>query len=159
MQLLSFAKIKYGLNNRALEVIYKGAIIPIISYAIPVWLPELKRLDIIKPLENIQRLIALRLCRAFKTVSTDALNVISNLMPIDLVLKQRAIEYYIKHEIQAEACYEYFGEVNIDLNNVQKPFPFYKLPHPASTKVLDIKLEQIESLPNCHFHIYFHILL
>jgi hypothetical protein len=68
-------------------------------------------------------------------------------MPIDLVLKQRAIEYYVKHGILTDACYEYFREENIDLNNVHKPFPFYKLPHPASVQALDITLEQIESLP------------
>jgi hypothetical protein len=36
MALMSFAKKSHGLNNNALEIIYKGAVIPIISYACPV---------------------------------------------------------------------------------------------------------------------------
>ncbi len=87
-------------------------------------------------------------CWAYKTVSKDALNIIANLIRIEFVLKQRAIEYYVKHGIQTDAFYEYFREMNFDLNNVQKSFPYYKLPHPASTRVLDIRLEEIESLSN-----------
>jgi hypothetical protein len=85
MQLMSFAKNKFGLNARSLEIILKCAIIPILSYGSPPWIQNIDKYYIIKPLESIQRLIALRLCRAYKTVSKDALNIIPNLMPIDLL--------------------------------------------------------------------------
>jgi hypothetical protein len=61
------------------------------------------------------------------------LNVIANLIPLDLVMKQRAIEYAVKHGIQLDICEEYFNELNIGLSNVQKQFPFHALPHPALT--------------------------
>jgi ribonuclease HI len=138
MQLLLFAKRKCGLNTRALEIIYKGAIIPILSYGCSVWIKDIDKNYISKALESIQRSVALRLCYAYKTVSTQALNVIANLMPLDLVVKQRAIEYAVKHEIQLDICEEYFKQLNIDLTNVQKPFQFYDLPHPAITHKLNI---------------------
>jgi hypothetical protein len=57
MNITSFAKNKYGLNRRSLEVIYKGAIIPIISYGSPVWYKALDRKQNQKIFENIQRLL------------------------------------------------------------------------------------------------------
>jgi hypothetical protein len=60
-QLMSFAKNKFGLNARSLEIIYKGAIIPILSYGSPLWIQHIDKYYIIKPLKSIQRLIALRL--------------------------------------------------------------------------------------------------
>jgi hypothetical protein len=137
MQVMSFAKNKFGLNARSLEIIFKGAIIPILSYGSPLWIQHIDKYYIIKLLESIQRLNALRLCRAYKTVSKDALNIIANFMPIDLVMKQRAIEYFIKHGIDTELSNEYFRHTGIDLLNIQKPYPFYDLPHPALTHKLN----------------------
>jgi len=36
-KILCFARNKFGLNSLALEVIYKGCILPILSYAVSVW--------------------------------------------------------------------------------------------------------------------------
>jgi hypothetical protein len=48
-----------------------------------------------KPFESIQSLVALRISRAYKTVSNDAINVIANLIPVDLWLKERATESFL----------------------------------------------------------------
>jgi hypothetical protein len=42
-------------------------------------------------LERIQRLIAMRMCSAYRTVRTNTLNVITNLIPIDLKIKELSI--------------------------------------------------------------------
>jgi len=129
MNLISIAKRSFGLNTKALEIIYKGAVLPIISYASSVWIDAVDKEYIRKPLVSMQRQIALRICKAYKTVSTEALNVISNLIPIDLYLKQTAMNYFIKHGINNEFTYQYLQEFNIDLQYVQKPFRTEDLPH------------------------------
>jgi hypothetical protein len=118
--LSSFANKKFGLNSRALEVIYKGAIIPILSYGVPIWGEAIDRKYNILIIERIQRLIALRLCHAYKTVSTDALNIICNLMPIDLRLKRIAVEYQIKKDINPELINNYLN-LNLDIQRISRP--------------------------------------
>jgi hypothetical protein len=137
---MNYAKNKYGMNTQALEIIYKGVIIPILSYACPIWIDNYEKKYISLSFERIQRLIALRMCRAYRTVSSDALNVIANLMPIDLVLKQRAVEYYMKKGIATDLTEYYFRDYRIDFQNIQKPIKHYDLPHPAR----DIKLSITE---------------
>jgi hypothetical protein len=94
--LLVFAKNKFGLNHKSVEAIYKGAILPIVSYACSVWVKGVDKKVIKRKLQSIQRLIALRITKAYKTVSNEALDVIANLIPIDLYLKKTAINYFIK---------------------------------------------------------------
>jgi len=94
--LLRFAKIEYGLNAKAMDVIYKGAVLPIISYGVSVWAQAIDRQFITKPLTSLQRRYALRMTRAYRTVSTDAANILANFLPIDLYLKERAVMYFIK---------------------------------------------------------------
>jgi hypothetical protein len=139
MNLSSFAKNKYGLNRKALEVIYKGAVIHILSYGSAVWYKALERGENYRIIERIQRPIALRLCSAYKTVSTQALNIIANLMPIDLRLKQIAAEYHVKKNINSDLVEEYLGNT-LDINHILKPIDVKTLPHPALIK--EIKISQ-----------------
>lgn len=136
MNITSFAKHKYGLNRRSLEVIYKGAIIPIISYGSPVWFKALDRKQNQKIFESIQRLLALRFSSAYKTVSTEALNIIANLMPIELRIKQIATEFHLKKNIKSDLVNYYF-DTNVDLNLISRPIDLKKIPHPGvSYKIL-----------------------
>jgi hypothetical protein len=60
----------------------------LISYAGSVWREAIDKQYIKKLFETMQRQVALRISKAYRTVSAEAANVISNLMPIDLYLKQ-----------------------------------------------------------------------
>lgn len=63
-------------------------------------------------------------------MSTDALNVICNFEPIDLWLKRRAVEYFVKHNINNELSQKYLEYINIDNNLVQRPVNVWSLrPH------------------------------
>ncbi len=64
MNLLRFAKLKYGLNARALETTYKSAVLPIISYACSTWFECIDKKGVQKPLITLQRQIAFRIKRA-----------------------------------------------------------------------------------------------
>ena len=126
-RLLRFAKIKYGLDSRALEVIFKGAILPMTGYAIPVWYKALDKRYLLNPLENLQRLIAIRFIKGYKTVSYDAANVLANFTPIDIFLKGKATEYFVKKGLKNDLKDIYLGTDHIDLNEVQRPEPFERL--------------------------------
>jgi ribonuclease HI len=75
--------------------------------------------------------------KAYRTVSSDAINVICNLMPLVLVIKKLSIEYYVKKGIESETVNEYLAEYNLDLEKVQRPFRSECLPHPSLRKRLN----------------------
>jgi ribonuclease HI len=147
--LLQFAKQKHGLkqnknktNQRALEIIYKGGVLPTISYACSVWYKAIDRCFALKPLQSMQRLIGLRIIKGYKTVSIEAVNTIANLMPIDLNLKYRATLYYIKKGTENDLTQFYFGSTGIDITNVQKAFDLRNALHYANRK--PVIVEQTE---------------
>ncbi len=120
-RLLIYAKNNYGLDSKAIEVIYKGAVLPMISYGCSVWAEAINRKFFINPLITIQRRVGLRIIKAYRTVSIDATNILSNTQPIDLYLKGRAAEYYIKHKIVNNISQYYLEKMGVDLDCIQRP--------------------------------------
>src|SRR5699024_3010338 len=68
----------WGLSPEVTELIYKGAIEPIIMYAAPVWNSALRYEWARKTLTRIQRDSLLRVCKSYRSVSGDALAIIAN---------------------------------------------------------------------------------
>jgi hypothetical protein len=128
MELIKFAKNQFGLNGRSLETIYKGAVLPLISYGVSVWHEAIDRKFVINHLNTLQRLVALRINKSYKTVSTDASNILANFMPIDLHLKKISAEYFIKNGISNNITRELLANCNINLENIQKRFPNKLMP-------------------------------
>lgn len=61
----------------------------IVLYAAPIWGDILKKNKWRKKLEGVQRAIMLRVGSAYRTVSTEALQVITGTLPIDLMVQER----------------------------------------------------------------------
>ena len=78
------AKLTWGLNHEALQTIYKGAILPLLLYGAPVWAEAMKyeynRLKYIR----VQRLINIKIAKAFCTTSSEALCILAGTTPIIL---------------------------------------------------------------------------
>lgn len=142
--LLRYAKQHYGLNRKAIETIYKGSIIPMITYGCSVWADVVDHKYIIEPLASLQRQVALRIIRGYRTISTDAANVIANLIPIDLTIKARAVEYYIKHNIECELTEKYLSGTNIKLENIQRSIDIRKLRHRSQRKQIKVESDICE---------------
>lgn len=147
--LLRFAKTNYGLNEKALEVIYKGSVLPLISYCCSVWAHALDRKYVTEPLIKLQRRVAMRLIKSYKTISTDASNIIANLMPVDLYLKGKDVEYFIKHNINHKLLDEYLSGTDITLDLIMRPIDVRTLRHISERK--QITYSNISNI----FEIYF----
>lgn len=65
----------------------------IILYAAPVWADSLKYKTYVEKISSVYRIGALRVCCAYRTVSDDAACVISGMIPIDLLAKERQYLY------------------------------------------------------------------
>ena len=66
------AKITWGLKHEAMKTIYRGGILPLLLYGAPVWESVLNRSCYKAKLNRIQRIINLRVAKAYHTVSNEA---------------------------------------------------------------------------------------
>ena len=82
------AKITWGLKHKALKTIYTGAILPIILYGALIWKDVMNRSCYKAKIVRIQRLINIKIAKAYRTVSNEALCIITGLMPIRGLLEK-----------------------------------------------------------------------
>lgn len=136
--LLRFSKSKYGLNSKALSIIYKGCILPIISYGVSVWIKSIDYEYNKRYLNAIQRRVGLRQCKAYRTVSLSACEVICDYIPIDLYLKQRALQYFIKRNISNDLTVSYFNGTHIAVELIEQQIDYTKHKHPGHAKRIEI---------------------
>ena len=87
----------WGLRYDALKTIYKAAFEPSILYCCSVWAKSLTQQNI-KKLKSIQRLFAIKIIRAYRTISYESAITIAGLTPIDLRIKENNLLNLIKHE-------------------------------------------------------------
>jgi len=90
------AKLTWGLHHEVLQTIYKGAILPLLLYGAPVWAEamrfEYKRLKYIR----VQRLMNIKIAKAFRTTSTEALCVLAGRTPIIIRTEQAVKQYFLR---------------------------------------------------------------
>ena len=79
--LIKSAKINWGLGYEALRTIYVGAILPLLLYGAPVWIKAMEKEKYKKKVSRVQRLINIKMVKAYRTVSSEALCVITGMTP------------------------------------------------------------------------------
>ena len=77
-------KIDMGLKHTALKTIYAVGILPLILNGSPVWKGVLDITCYKSKSIRVQRLINIRIAKAYRTVTNEALCVITGLIPINL---------------------------------------------------------------------------
>ena len=115
------AKLNWGLNHAALKTIYTGAILPLLQYGAPVWINAINNASYKLKLIRVQRLINIRIAKAYRTVSNEALCMIMGLTPIHIKLEETALYYSLTKEGRK-------GDVMIDKDTTSKHWL-----HPAVT--------------------------
>jgi len=89
------AKITWGLKHETLKTIYTGGILPLLLYGAPVWKSALNKHCYKAKLIRIQRLINIRIAKAYRTVSNEALCVIASIKPIHIKIEEAGRDYEI----------------------------------------------------------------
>jgi len=70
----------------------------VLLYGAPVWAQSLKLPTYRKTMSSVQRLSAIRVAAAYRTVSDDAANVVASLLPIDILAEERLRHHRKKKE-------------------------------------------------------------
>jgi len=81
------AKTTWGLKHVALKTIYAGGILPLILYGAPVWKGVMDIACYKAKIIRVQRLINIKIAKAYRTVSNEALCVITGLIPIHIKIE------------------------------------------------------------------------
>ncbi|KAI4475453.1 hypothetical protein M0802_015151 [Mischocyttarus mexicanus] len=100
-QLSSVAKSKWGLSNKVMTTIYKGVFVPIITYAAASWADKIN-VHHRRRLKQAQRYALIRVTKAYRTISTDALCVIAGVTPIELQIEERKSMYLLRKNISLQ---------------------------------------------------------
>ena len=115
------AKLDWGLQHGALRTIYKGAILPLLSYGSPVWIEALRKKHNHNRFTRVQRLINIKITKAFRTTSTEALCILSGLTPISIKLEEIAKEYNTRKKSRQR----------------NRPLDYKNWPHPADVPAFE----------------------
>ena len=113
------AKLYWGLQQDALNTLYKGAILPLLIHAAPVWIRAMQKNYNRTLYTRVQRLINIKIAKSFRTTSNEALCILTGNAPI-----------IIKAEEAANICRTTKDKENLQLDHEtdQKDWT-----HPADT--------------------------
>ena len=92
------ARSSWGLTSKVMTIIYQGLFVSIAAYAAPAW-ADLLNANLRRKLLQVQRQALLKVTKAYRTISTDALCVIAGQVPLDLVVEERSCVYKIRNGI------------------------------------------------------------
>ena len=84
------AKLNWGLQHAVLKSVYRGAILPLLLHGAPIWY---KATDIASnklKLIREQRLINIKIAKAYRTVSNEALCSLTGLTPITIKIQEES---------------------------------------------------------------------
>jgi hypothetical protein len=95
------AKVSWGLKNEAIATMYKGAILTLLTYGAPVWIDAMKYEHNRQKYIQVQRLINLKMARAYRTSSSEALCVLTGMISITLKLEEAVTQYTFRHATAA----------------------------------------------------------
>jgi len=87
------AKLQWGLGHNALETIYEGVVVPILTYGAPIWAEAIWKKKEPYKIKRIQRLINIKTAKAYWTISCDASCVIDGVRPIQITIQQNTNLY------------------------------------------------------------------
>jgi hypothetical protein len=90
------AKLSWGLKHEVLNTIYKGAILPLMLYGAPVWRGAMAKKCNKTIYSRVQRLINIKIAKAYRTTSNEALCTLTGITPIEIKAEETAIIYLLQ---------------------------------------------------------------
>jgi len=109
------AKMTWGIKHAAIDTIYKGAILPLLTYDAPVWIEAMKDDYNRRKYIRVQRPINISIAKAYRTTSNEALCMLTATTPIIIKLEEIVKRYNTKKrrsnslmELDHEVEYKYW---------------------------------------------------
>ena len=116
------------MGHRALEVICSGAIEAILTYGAPISEKALTKQNNLRKYQQVQRMMNIKIAKAFRTLSYEASCVLAGICPIRLAIEEKVRTYKATHnniEYNAPLEVKYWPHP-MDLPPVRAPI---EIPH------------------------------
>jgi len=94
------AKLSWRLNHEALNTIYKGPILPLMLYGAPIWIGAMGKKCNKILCSRVQRLMNIKITKAYRTTSNEALCILTGTTPIEIKSEEAANLYRITRDRQ-----------------------------------------------------------
>ena len=82
------AKMMWGIKHAAMDTIYKGARLPLLTYGAPVWIEAMNHEYNRQKYIRVQRLINISMAKAYRTTSSEDLCMLTAMTPIIIKLEE-----------------------------------------------------------------------
>jgi hypothetical protein len=82
-----------GIKHTAMETIYKGSIMPLLTYGAPVWIEAMNHDYNRRKYIRVQCLINISMAKPYRTTSSEALCMVTAMAPITIKLDERVKRY------------------------------------------------------------------
>ena len=92
------AKLQWGLGHKALKTIYEGAVVQILTNGALIWVEAIWKNRNFTKYKRIQRLMNIKITKAYQTISYDASWVIAGVRPIQITIEQK-VQIYMATKI------------------------------------------------------------
>ena len=79
------AKLQWGLGHKAFKTTYEGAVVAVLTYGSPIWVEAIRKNRNLTKFKRIQRLINIKIAKAYRTISYDASCVIAGVRSIQKI--------------------------------------------------------------------------
>uniref|UniRef100_A0A1W7R9Y4 Polyprotein n=1 Tax=Hadrurus spadix TaxID=141984 RepID=A0A1W7R9Y4_9SCOR len=116
--LAQYSRKSWGISGDCLRTIYYGAFVPIISYGCHVWQNKINTIQVQRMLSSAQRKALLRITKAYRTTSTDALCVLAGITPLSINILEKSNLYRLRKGLSLETL------INIPPENIEKDRDF-----------------------------------
>jgi hypothetical protein len=80
------AKLQCGVGHKSLKTMYERAMVPILTYGASIRVEAMRKNKKLTKYKRIQRLINIKIAKAYRTLSYDASCVIAGLRPIEIII-------------------------------------------------------------------------
>ena len=130
-----YLRLTWGLDTNTLKTFYSSTIIPTLLYGCSTWVVALKSKRIRSMLLSTQRIFLRYITRSFKSVSTQALQVLSDTLPIDLKIyeiscNRRFMFSNLNFSLSAKKSIDWiYSQVHIDAP-IDQETRFFSPTHP-----------------------------
>ena len=81
------AKLNWGLGHKSIRSIYEGALVPLMTYGAPVWEEAIKKQRLLRKMQSSQRLINIKIAKAYRTVSYGASCMLAGVQPVGIEIE------------------------------------------------------------------------
>lgn len=146
LNLTSFSKLQWGINQKQQRELYLRCIERYMVYGASVWWKSSNNSHLLRKITSLQRIPLLHIARAYRTSSNVSLPVLCNVIPIHITLDKELKQFRLFQQNKEISS----NNVIFNRNNTDYFFdPWYT--HPASKYKIEFKLNT--TVPS-HFHIY-----